>query len=237
LTKPSPAGVDVTAVQAAERRSARGRGRRITVLLYYRIQHRRSVFDEVVALSFEGVNKSAISRVKRVAWNTVDRWLEKAAMCCRRFNDGTIKDLDVPELQADEIRTFLGDKKNAVWIFATLDVWSRLWPSTVVGRRSYRNTYGVFKDTVNRMKQENSFLIVTDGFDFYEKVARRLFGIACVYGQVIKTRRNDRVIKVERRQVLGVNHRSESSERNGSSRRLSLSPRIQRPSTRRSSKG
>jgi transposase-like protein/IS1 family transposase len=179
---------------------------------YYRIQHRRSVFDEVVALSFEGVNKSAISRFKRVAWNTVDRWLEKAAMCCRRFNDGTIKDLDVPELQADEIRTFLGDKKNAVWIFATLDVWSRLWPSTVVGRRSYRNTYGVFKDTVNRMKQENSFLIVTDGFDFYEKVARRLFGIACVYGQVIKTRRNDRVIKVERRQVLGVNHRSESSE-------------------------
>ncbi len=88
---------------------------------YYRIQHRRSVFDEVVALSVEGVNKSAISRVKRVAWNTVDRWLEKAAMCCRRFNDETIKDLRVPELQADEIRTFLGDKKNAVWIFATLD--------------------------------------------------------------------------------------------------------------------
>ena len=73
---------------------------------YYRIQHRRSIFDEVVALSVEGVNKSAISRVKRVAWNTVDRWLEKAAMCCRRFNDETIKELQVPELQADEIRTF-----------------------------------------------------------------------------------------------------------------------------------
>ena len=123
-----------------------------------------------MALSVEGVNKSAISRVKRVAWNTVDRWLEKAAMCCRRFNDETIKELHVPELQADEIRTFLGDKKNTVWIFATLDVWSRLWPSTVVGRRSYRNTYGVFKDTVSRMRQVVSLLIVTDGFDFYEKV-------------------------------------------------------------------
>ncbi len=104
---------------------------------YYRIQHRRSTFDEVVALSVEGVNKSAISRVKRVAWNTVDRWLEKAAMCCRRFNDETIKELHVPELQVDEIRTFLGDRKNAVWIFATLDVWSRLCaPPDVKNQRS-----------------------------------------------------------------------------------------------------
>ncbi len=35
-------------------------------------------------------------------------------------------------------------------------------------------------------------LIVTDGFDFYEKVARRVFGPAALYGQVVKTRRNDR---------------------------------------------
>ncbi len=53
------------------------------------------------------------------------------------------------------------------------------------------------------MKQVKSPLIVTDGFDFYEKVVRRLFGVACVYGQVLKTRRNDRVIKVGRRQVIG----------------------------------
>ncbi len=102
---------------------------------YYRLQHRRSTFDEVAALSVEGVSKSAIARVKRLAWNTVDRWLERAATCCRRFNDETIKDLRVPELQADEIRTIVGGKDDAVWIFATLDVWSRLWPSIVVGRR------------------------------------------------------------------------------------------------------
>ncbi len=53
---------------------------------YYRIQHRRSTFDEVATLSVEGVSKPAIARVKCLAWNTVDRWLEKAAMCCRRFN-------------------------------------------------------------------------------------------------------------------------------------------------------
>jgi IS1 family transposase len=47
-------------------------------------------------------------------------------------------------------------------------------------------------------------LITTDGFEFYLKVIRRIFGLACLYGQVIKTRRNDRIVKVERRAVIGA---------------------------------
>jgi hypothetical protein len=46
--------------------------------------------------------------------------------------------------------------------------------------------------------------------DFYEKVVGRVFGPACVYGQVIKTRRNDRVVKVERRAVIGAGRLKEA---------------------------
>jgi IS1 family transposase len=46
----------------------------------------------------------------------------------------------VEELQADEIRTIVGGKQQPSWVFVAIDVWSRLWPATVVGRRSYRNT-------------------------------------------------------------------------------------------------
>lgn len=171
---------------------------------YYRLQHRRSTFDEVAALSVEGVSKSSIARVKGIAWNTVDRWLERAAECCRRFNDQRITGVDVPELQADEIRTIAGGKVGAVWVFATIDVWSRLWPSTVVGRRSYRNTRTLLRDTGRRMGRDSVPLIVTDGYEFYERVVREVFGVACLYGQVIKTRRNDRVVKVERTPVTGA---------------------------------
>jgi hypothetical protein len=38
----------------------------------------------------------------------------------------------------------------------------------------------------------------------YERVIGRVFGPACVYGQVIKTRRNDRVVRVDRRVVIGA---------------------------------
>ena len=170
---------------------------------YHRLQHRRATFDEVATLSVEGLNKSAIARVKQIAWNTVHRWLQKAAGSCRRFNDRRINGIAITELQADEIRTIIHDKVQPIWIFATIEVWSRLWPATVVGRRSYRNTLSIFRDILGRTNLERVPLIATDGFAFYAKVIRRVFGPACLYRQVIKTRTNDRILRVERRAVIG----------------------------------
>ena len=171
---------------------------------YYRLQHRRTTFDEVASLSVEGLNKSAIARVKKVSWNTVHRWLERAAVWCRRFNDQKIRRLSLIELQADEIQTNVGGKEQPIWIFVVLDVWSRLWPSTVVGKRSYRNTLDLFRNLSHRMNPEIIPLVTTDGLRFNENVNGRVFGPACVYGQVIKTRRNDRVVRVECKALIGA---------------------------------
>jgi IS1 family transposase len=120
-----------------------------------------------------------------------------------RFKDRKVKGVSIAELQFDEIRTIVGGKEQPVWVFVVIDVWSRLWPSTVVGKRSYRNALSLFQDLSSRMNLEIIPLITTDGFGFYEKVVGRVFGPACVYGQVIKISRNDRIAKVERRIVLG----------------------------------
>ncbi len=64
------------------------------------------------------------------------------------------------------------------------------------------------------MKLEGIPRITTDGFEFYNNVVRRVFGAACLYGQVIKTRRNDRVIKVEQRFRIGAAWRWEQAWRN-----------------------
>jgi transposase-like protein len=109
---------------------------------YYRLQHRRDTFDQVARLSVEGLNKSAIARVERIGWNTVDRWLEKASDCGRRFNDQELTGFKAIELQANEIRTILHGKQQPTWIFAVIEVWSRVWSSTVVGRRSLRKHNG-----------------------------------------------------------------------------------------------
>ena len=99
---------------------------------YHRLHHRRAKFDEVATLSVEGLNKSPIARVKGIGWNTVHRWLERAAALCRRFNNRKIEGLSSPELQADEIKTIVARKEASICVFAVIDVWSRLW-------RSFRN--------------------------------------------------------------------------------------------------
>src|SRR5262245_6375073 len=63
-------------------------------------------------------------------------------------------------------------------------------------------TLDLFRDVSNRMNAQLVPLIATDGFKFYERVIRRVFGPACVYGQV--TRRNDRVVRVDRRVLIGA---------------------------------
>ena len=208
-TERGPGNAVDTGAASAERRSPRRKARP-----YYRLQHRRATFDGVIALRVEGVSISAISRTEGLAWNTVARWLEKAAQVCRRFNHTRIAGFAAEELQADEIRTFAGNKKTPSWVFVTIVVWSRLWPSTVTGRRSYRNTHALFHDLSRRMNFERLPLIVTDGFEFYQKVIRRFFGPACLYGQVLKTRRNDRIIKVERRALHGAAWRFEDALNN-----------------------
>ena len=171
---------------------------------YYRLQHRRTTFDTVVTLRVEGVSLSAIARVERLAWNTVARWLERVASVCRQFSDGRPTGFVAEELQADEIRSFTGGKTRPTWVFAAIEVWSRLWTSTVVGRRSYRNTLALVRDVATRMTFVTGPLIVTDGFKFYNTAIRRVFGPAALYAQVIKTRRHDRVVRVDRRLVMGA---------------------------------
>ena len=123
---------------------------------------------------------------------------------CRRFSDGRTTGFVATELQADEIRSFTGGKTRPTWVFAAIEVWSRLWTSTVVGRRSYRNTLALVRDVASRMTVAAGPLIVTDGFEFYGTAIRRVFGPAALYAQVIKTRRHDRVVRVDRRAVIGA---------------------------------
>ena len=80
------------------------------------------------------------------------------------------------ELQADEIKTIVGSKEAPIWIFAVIEVWSRLWPSTVVGKRSYQNTLSLFRNVSSRMTLEQIPLVVTDGFGLYEKSSDESLG-------------------------------------------------------------
>ena len=167
----------------------------------------RREFEQVAGLRVEGVSISATARLTGRSRNTVARWLERASRAAERFNRQMLRDFEIVELQADELYTFIGSKSRPTWLFAAIEVSSRLWAGSLVGRRSYRNTKSMLDDVLLRGRLVGLPLIATDGFEYYFGVIVRLIGHACVYGQVIKTRRNNRVVRVERRLKIGTARR------------------------------
>ena len=93
---------------------------------YYRLQSSRTSFDEVATMSVNGIDKSSISRIKNLSWNTIERWLERASKHAHHFNHRYLKGYDIKEVQADEIRTFVDSKKKVTWLFTAIEVSTRL---------------------------------------------------------------------------------------------------------------
>ncbi|MFC2173737.1 hypothetical protein ACFLU6_14090 [Acidobacteriota bacterium] len=178
---------------------------------YYRLHKSRSSFDELVQMTVEGVGISAIARIKGYAWNTVARWRRLAALFANRFNEKRLKGFELKELQGDEIKTFVITKKKPVWIFTMLEIWSRLWISCVIGRRSYRNVKQVIGIAIQRGEYKESFLFTTDGFEPYAWAAKAMLSVICIYAQVMKKRRKDRVVHVNQNLIVGTRDQLEEA--------------------------
>ena len=85
---------------------------------------------------------------------------------------------------------------------------------------------GAFKssDTTRRARDPERPLITSDGFEFYARVVREIYGSACIYGQVIKTWRKSGVARVERVAVIGSPRQlADAFEMSEDSRKLNTS--------------
>jgi IS1 family transposase len=96
-----------------------------------------------------------------------------------------------------------------MWIFAAIEVWSRLWISKVVGNRNYRNIKALLNQVIDSCRIMSPFIFTTDGFEPYTWAAKNLLDSICLYAQVIKKWRKNRVIKVEQRLIIGTKPKME----------------------------
>ena len=112
-------------------------------------------------MSVHGITISSISKIKKMTWSTIARWLKMASNAAQQFNDQKLKNFVIYELQADEIRTFIQNKKHVIWLYTTMDVWSRLWISTKVGDRNKNHVKAVISDTLQRGTFKHRLLFTT----------------------------------------------------------------------------
>ena len=160
-------------------------------------------------MTVEGVGISSISRIKCFSWNTIASWQYLACQVAGKFNDHKLKGPELIKLQADEICTFAGTKKKSIWIFVAIEIWSRMWISKVVGSRNYKNVKTLLNQVIDSCRIMNPFIFTTDGFEPYSWATRNLLSPICLYAQVIKKRRKNRVINVERRMIFGTKSKME----------------------------
>jgi len=157
----------------------------------------------------ESLIEGALAVVTGTKGDVQDCLVSLTCQVAGEFNDHKLKGIELIELQADEICTFTGTKKKPMWIFVTIEVWSRIWISKVVGSRNYRNIKTLLNQVIDSCRIVNPFIFTTDGFEPYSWATRNLLGPICLYAQVIKKHRKNRVINVERRLIIGTKQKME----------------------------
>jgi IS1 family transposase/transposase-like protein len=107
-----------------------------------------------------GMGLRGIERVTDIHHTTIMNWIEEAGM---ELPDTPEED-EIPEItEIDELQTFVGSKKNKVWIWTVVNHWQpgiRLW---TIGDRSSET----FKRLWLTIKCWQSFWYVSDGYPVY----------------------------------------------------------------------
>ena len=96
-------------------------------------------------------------------------------------------------------------------MFTALEVSSRLWVRLAVGSRTYKNVKRCLFDVLHRGCFYGRFLFTTDGFEMYEWLVNWYLAGACIYGQVIKKRKKNRLTTVRRTLLCGTRKQLEDA--------------------------
>lgn len=99
---------------------------------YLAIDKKRQVFH----LLCEGNGISSISRIVGCSKNTISKFIRRYTEIVEFINWQHIKNLNMPEIEADEIRTYVQKKTNLRWVYIALDRESRMVVYFHVGSRN-----------------------------------------------------------------------------------------------------
>ena len=141
----------------------------------------------------------ATTRLTGAAKQTVADLLVDIGQACSEYQDYTLRNLNCPVIECDEIWAYCYAKqKNVpdeyqgtfgygdVWTWTAIDADTKLVPSWLVGERTNRDAYYFLSDLRSRLRN-NRVQITTDGHQPYLTVIEPLFGADSVdYAQLIK---------------------------------------------------
>jgi transposase-like protein/IS1 family transposase len=153
----------------------------------------------VLQLILEGNSVSTIERVTGVHHGTILKLLVLAGEKCERIMAAKIRNIQVRDIEADEVWSFIGKKEKRVrpeddqnlgdcYTFVAIERHSKLVLNIAMGKRDQRTTDS-FIEGVRHATAHGRFQITTDGFGPYRSAISSTLHDRCDYAQLIKVYR------------------------------------------------
>ncbi|MBI5094646.1 MAG: DDE-type integrase/transposase/recombinase [Candidatus Hydrogenedentes bacterium] len=146
----------------------------------------------------QGMSLRSITRLLNVHRTTIIKILERAGEHCESLQDQYMRKLDLRDIQADEIWTFVRKKQGRLtpeekkdttigdqYVFIALERNTKLIPTWVIGKRN-ENTTMTFMSQLKQCMNGCQTQISTDAFAPYEKAVPAFFGTQASYAAITK---------------------------------------------------
>jgi len=172
--------------------------RRGTALLQLKTPPAR--VGEVLSALAEGLSVGAAVRVFGHGEATITRWRDRAAQQAARLHLQFMRDLHLPHVQLDEIRTRLRPRDRVLWLWLALDPKTKLIPALALGARTQRTAHTLVHRLRGTLAAGCTPVITTDGLRLY------FYALTAHFGSWVTTGRR-RHWQVDPRLVYGQLHK------------------------------
>jgi IS1 family transposase len=186
----------------------------------YRLKTTSVRVAEVLGALAEGLPLAAATRVFGHSENTITTWITRAGEHSATLHDRWLRHLQLPHLQLDELRTRLRQRTHVLWLWVVIDPLTKLIPVLHLGARTQDAAHTVVHDLRQRLAPDCLPVFTSDGLNLYFYALTAHFGQwvsgfgrrihdwqvlpGLIYGQVKKTYRRRRVVRVTRMMRCGT---------------------------------
>src|SRR5271154_6468674 len=154
--------------------------------------------EMLLRLLLEGNSVSSVERATEVHHTTILKLLALAGEKCERIMAEKIRNVEVRDVEADELWSFIGKKEKRVrpgddpnmgdcYTFVAIERHSKLVLNIAMGKRD-QSTTDVFVEGI-RHATRGQFQITTDGFAPYRSAITTTLHDRCDFAQLIKVYR------------------------------------------------
>jgi len=176
----------------------------------------------VLSALAEGLDASAAERVFGYRQATITLWLSRAGEHAQSLHEHCFRNLQIPHIQLDELRTRLRSATQVLWLWLAIDPLTKILPVLQLGPRTQNMAHLLIHSLRQILAPGCLPLFTSDGLNLYFYALTAHFGqwlalgrrgrnarrwqveAGLIYGQVKKTYRRRKLVRVSQVMRLGT---------------------------------